>query len=100
MRAELAPAKENTVIPQRYAAYVFAFFMSLIMSGVMSLFISLVNIGVVDGILGIWLRAWALAFTVAFPTVTAVSPLVRRLVWLCVTSQEPLSVRGNNTESH
>ena len=42
-------AKEDAVIPQRYAGYVFAF----IMSGVMSLFISLINIGAVDGIVGI-----------------------------------------------
>ncbi len=88
------------MIPQRYAGYVFAFFMSFIMSGVMSLFISLINIGAVDGIIGIWLRAWALAFTVAFPTVTAVSPLVRRLVVICVeaprSEANPGGVPGSN----
>lgn len=77
------------MIPQRYAGYVFAFFMSLLMSGLMSLFISLINVGAVDGIFLIWLRAWALAFVVAFPTVVAVTPLVHRLTASVVAEAGP-----------
>ena len=72
------------MIPQRYAGYVFAFFMSFIMSGVMSLFISLINVGFIAGIFCLWMKAWGMAFIVAFPCVVVVNPLVRRLVWLVV----------------
>lgn len=72
------------MIPQRYSAYAFSFFMSLLMSGIMSLVISLFNVGWVDGIAMIWFKAWAFAFAVAFPTIIAVTPLVRKLVALVV----------------
>ncbi|MBV1920155.1 MAG: DUF2798 domain-containing protein [Pseudomonadales bacterium] len=36
------------MIPQKYTAYVFSFFMSLLMSCVMSLVISVFNIGLVE----------------------------------------------------
>ncbi len=81
------------MIPARYGNIVFAFYMSLIMSNVMSLFISLINVGFIEGIVGIWLRAWGLAFVVAFPTVVLVTPLVRRLVALSLSSND-LPQRG------
>ncbi len=40
--------------------------------------------GLISGIVDIWLKAWALAFTIAFPTITVITPLVRKLVSLVV----------------
>lgn len=60
--------------------------MAFLMSGIMSLVISIFNVGLIDGIMMIWLKAWAFAFVVAFPTVIAVSPVVRKLVAIVTTS--------------
>lgn len=67
------------MIPARFRAIVFAFFMALLMSGFMSLVISLFNLGLVPDILSRWLHAWVFAFAVAFPTVVLVAPVVQRL---------------------
>ncbi|GAB3039101.1 DUF2798 domain-containing protein [Bowmanella dokdonensis] len=75
------------MIPVKYASYVFSFFMSLLMSGIMSLAISIINLGWVDNMLSIWLRAWSMAFIIAFPTIIAVTPVVRKLVSLVLARQ-------------
>lgn len=67
------------MIPARFRAIVFAFFMALLMSGFMSLVISLFNLGWVPDIIARWLQAWAFAFAIAFPTVVVVAPMVQRL---------------------
>jgi hypothetical protein len=53
----------------------------------MSLVISIFNVGLIEGIFLIWLKAWAFSFVVAFPTVSLVSPIVRKLV-VSVTANE------------
>ena len=68
------------MIARKHTPYVFSFFMSLLMSGIMSFVITLLNLGPVEGLAGIWLHAWGMAFIVAFPTIVAVTPLVRMLV--------------------
>ncbi len=54
--------------------------MALLMSSIMSSIISVFNMGLIDRILLIWLKAWSLAFVIAFPTITLITPLVRKLV--------------------
>ncbi len=61
--------------------------MALLMSCIMSLVISIFNVGLIEGIFLIWLKAWAFSFVVAFPTVSIVSPIVRKLV-VSVTANE------------
>jgi hypothetical protein len=75
------------VIKNKYRNLVFAFFMALLMSCIMSFVISVFNVGLVDNIVFIWLKAWLFSFIVAFPTVTLVSPMVRRLTDLVLESQ-------------
>lgn len=75
------------MIARQYTPYVFSFFMSLLMSGIMSFVITLLNLGPVEGLLGIWLHAWGIAFVVAFPTIVAVTPLVRLLVNLVLDKE-------------
>ncbi len=84
------------MIPQKYAAYVFSFFMSLLMSCIMSFVICVFNIGLVDGIALIWLKAWGFAFVVAFPTILAVSPVVRKLVNLVVEKSGDVTQEENS----
>lgn len=79
---------EIKLIAKKYTPYVFSFFMALLMSCIMSLVISIFNVGVVEDILSIWLKAWGFAFIVAFPTVTFVSPIVRRLVNLVIENDQ------------
>ena len=76
------------MIPKKYSSYVFSFFMSLLMSSIMSLIISIFNVGMIDGITGVWLKAWAFAFIVAFPTIIAITPLVRKSVLIVVAANE------------
>ena len=78
------------MIPPKYDSYVFSFFMSLLMSGIMSLAISIINLGWVENMLSIWLRAWSMAFIIAFPTIIAVTPVVRKLVSM-VVARQPVS---------
>lgn len=68
------------MIPKTYTSYVFSFFMSLLMSCIMSFVITVFNLGFVSNLPAIWLRAWSLAFVIAFPTIIAVTPIVRWLV--------------------
>jgi hypothetical protein len=72
------------MIPKTHTTYVFSFFMALLMSSIMSSIISIANVGLVNGIVGIWLKAWGLAFLIALPTMTLITPLVRKLVALVV----------------
>lgn len=65
------------MIPRKYASLVFSFFMSFIMSGIMSLVISFINLGDPLTALAAWPKAWSIAFLVAFPTIVAVTPVVR-----------------------
>lgn len=58
--------------------------MVLFMSSIISSAISIFNVGLIDGIVSVWLKAWMLAFTIAFPTLTALTPMVRRLVALLI----------------
>ncbi len=83
------------MIPQKYAAYVFSFFMSLLMSCIMSFVICVFNVGLVDGIVLIWLKAWGFAFAVAFPTIIAVSPIVRKLVSAVVEKNSEVIAESN-----
>jgi len=69
--------------------------MSLLMSCIMSFVISVFNIGLVDGIVLIWLKAWGFAFVVAFPTIIAVSPIVRKLVNAVVEQGSEVTQQGN-----
>jgi hypothetical protein len=73
-----------TMIPKKHTAYVFSFFMALLMSSIMSSIISIFNVGLIDGIVVIWLKAWTLAFVIAFPTLTLITPMVRKLVSIVV----------------
>ena len=75
------------MIPGKYGSYVFSFFMSLLMSSIMSLIISVFNVGLTDDIIAVWLKAWAFAFVVAFPTIIAVTPLVRKSVSIFCTNE-------------
>lgn len=72
------------LLPPKWSTHVFSFFMSLLMSCIMSLAISLLNVGFVDQIIMIWLKAWLLSFVIAFPTIVAVTPVVKKLVNLVI----------------
>ncbi|CAI3804093.1 DUF2798 domain-containing protein [Rheinheimera sp. MM224] len=74
------------MIPSRFSPYVFSFFMSLLMSGVMSFCITTLNLGWVNNLLLLWLQAWSAAFVIAFPTIVLVTPLVRKLVTLVIST--------------
>lgn len=76
------------MIPKKYSNYVFSFFMSLLMSSIMSLIISIFNVGMIDEIMSIWLKAWGFAFVVAFPTIIAITPLVRKSVLIVVATND------------
>ena len=72
------------MLPMKYSPYVFSFFMSLLMSGIITLSITILNLGWVSGLFALWLNAWFAAFLIAFPTIVAVTPLVRKLVALVI----------------
>jgi len=76
------------LLPARYATHAFCFFMSLFMSGVVSLVVSLVNAGWNEQFWFLWAKAWILSFLIAFPTILAVSPLVKWLVKRVVVAEE------------
>jgi hypothetical protein len=68
------------MIPARFTAVVFAFFMSLLMAFIMSGILTAVNLGVGAAFFAKWMHGFAVAWACAFPTVLVVSPVVRRIV--------------------
>lgn len=72
------------MIPKKYSAVVFSFWMALLMSSLMSFVVTVSKIGLTPAIVAVWLQAWALAFVIAFPTVMVVTPVVRQLVAMVV----------------
>ncbi|MCH2183639.1 MAG: DUF2798 domain-containing protein [Mariniblastus sp.] len=74
-------------LPCKCATYAFSLFMSFFMSGVVSLVVSLVNVGWSEAFWFVWLKAWLLSFLIAFPTIVAVTPIVRKLVNLVVAAE-------------
>ena len=71
-------------IPQRYTAYVFAFFMSAIMALLMCTIIVGANSGVGVGYLQRIIHAYSLAMPSAFVCILMVRPLVVKLMSLVV----------------
>lgn len=67
-------------IPARYAPLLFGAILSMIMTSVVSAFVLFLTMGLHAGFLGHWLRSCLTTWPVAFPTVTVVSPWVRRFV--------------------
>lgn len=72
------------MIPKKYSAVVFSFWMALLMSSLMSFVVTVSNMGLTPGIVVVWLQAWALAFVIALPAVMVVTPVVRQLVAMVV----------------
>jgi hypothetical protein len=68
------------LIPNRFAPLVFGALLSAVMVCFVSAFVLALNQGIHDGFLWHWLRSCATTWPVAFPTVTLVSPWVRRVV--------------------
>lgn len=73
-------------IPSRFAPILFGAVLSAIMVSIVSAFVLALNQGIHEGFLSQWLRSCATIWPVAFPTVTLISPWVRRLV-AAVTAQ-------------
>ena len=67
-------------IPNRYAPVVFGALLSAIMVAFVSAFVLALNQGFHSGFLAQWARSCLTTWPVAFPTVTLVSPWVRRMV--------------------
>ena len=84
----LAMRLTMNLLPARYATHAFCFFMSFFMSGVVSLVVSLVNAGWHEQFWFLWAKAWLLSFLIAFPTILAVTPIVKWLVKKVVVAEE------------
>jgi len=67
-------------IANRYAPLLFGALLSGIMVAFVSAFVLAINGGLQGDFVARWLRSCATTWPVAFPTVTLVSPWVRRLV--------------------
>ncbi len=67
------------MIPAKYTAIVFAFFMAMLMAFVMSAVLTLVNLGFVADFFSRWMKAFAVAWVCAFPAVMVMAPLARKL---------------------
>ncbi len=67
-------------IPARYAPLLFGAILSVIMVSVVSAFVLATTRGLHAGFVAQWLKSCATTWPIAFPTVTIVSPWVRRLV--------------------
>lgn len=67
-------------IPARFAPLVFGAVLSSIMVGIVSAFVLLITQGLTDEFLSRWARSCLMTWPVAFPTVTLVSPWVRKFV--------------------
>lgn len=67
-------------IPARYAPLLFGAILSVIMVSVVSAFVLATTRGLHAGFVAQWLKSCLTTWPIAFPTVTIVSPWVRRLV--------------------
>jgi hypothetical protein len=67
-------------IPARYSPLLFGALLSVIMVAIVSGFVLATTQGFHAGFLAQWARSCATTWPVAFPTVTVVSPWVRRAV--------------------
>ena len=67
-------------IPVRFAPLLFGAILSVIMVSVVSAFVLATTRGLHAGFMAQWLKSCLTTWPVAFPTVTMVSPWVRRLV--------------------
>jgi len=67
-------------IPNRFAPMLFGALLSAIMVGIVSAFVLATNQGIHNGFLWQWFRSCVTTWPVAFPTVTVVTPWVRRVV--------------------
>lgn len=68
------------MIPGKYTAVVFAFFMSMLMAFVMSAVLTLLNLGFIPDFFGRWMRAFLVAWVFAFPAVMVLAPIARKIV--------------------
>lgn len=71
-------------LPARWAPFAFSFYMSAVVAFIMSIVLTGVNTGLGEGLFARVLHAYLVAWPVAFVCVTAVRPLVVRLVQLTV----------------
>lgn len=67
------------MISTKYLILVQTFLIAIVMTFIMSFAISIINLGFVDGFIHLWLHAWSMAFILAFPTMTIISPFLRKL---------------------
>lgn len=67
-------------IPNRFAPIVFGGVLSAIMVAFVSAFVLAINQGFHSGFASQWIRSCLTTWPVAFPTVTLVSPWVRKFV--------------------
>ncbi|MGN5763420.1 DUF2798 domain-containing protein [Acinetobacter calcoaceticus] len=71
-------------IPNRYAAVVLPFFLSMIMTFIVSCISTIRSMGVEQFSTDIWLSAWGISWLIAFPVLLLVLPIVRKITFLLV----------------
>ena len=71
-------------IPNRYAAVVLPFFLSIIMTFIVSCISTIRSMGVEQFSTDIWLSAWGISWLIAFPVLLLVLPIVRKITFLLV----------------
>ncbi|WP_343581302.1 DUF2798 domain-containing protein [Acinetobacter sp.] len=71
-------------IPNRYAAVVLPFFLSMIMTFIVSSISTIRSMGVEQFSTDIWLSAWGISWLIAFPVLLLVLPIVRKITFLLV----------------
>ena len=67
-------------IPARFAPLLFGTLLSAIMVAIVSAFVLVTTQGLHSGLATQWLKSCLTTWPVAFPTVTVVSPWVRKIV--------------------
>jgi hypothetical protein len=67
-------------VPARFAPILFGALLSAIMVGIVSAFVLATTQGIHPGLPAQWLKSCITTWPVAFPTVTLISPWVRRVV--------------------